>query len=520
MNFLTTLLGSESTSFSDIIIYVVIVALFFIGLACCIVPVLRTRGLLRKAIHNIKSGGKARRSWQEDGFLGKGALMAHWSAYLNNLFFADGEYHNASNVEDFINEDTVIYGPGRAAFADAVPTLCVSLGFLGTLIGLAQGLSGFDMTDSVAAQNSIMTLIPGMKYAFMTSIFGVVGSVSFTLITRAVYGSTEHTIKQFYGAMSRYAGVVSVDPLTQVAIYQQEQTAIINDISKELNTTFTQNMAQAVREAVEPIDQSLKNFMTVTTKDQMRFLDAVVMRFVDRMNASISGQLGEFARTLDQTNQGQKATLDALNAAMAETEGAVADMKQIQSIAAELGRTMSGYLDDLKANQSHTEEGFTRISSAVEQMNLVSNQQTSYLKTVSAMQADVARNIDVMTTTINTFTRRFVEDNAKATQAMQKASDDLKETGAHLEAIQANTSKAFQDELRGTLDAYRDYVNQFTKRVDYLSTSISDSLSKMPRAVGETSDQFLDQVDRLTQTLEKAQRGLNDAVNRLYGQRR
>ena len=72
------------------------------------------------------------------------------------------------------------------------------------------------------------------------------------------------------------------------------------------------------------------------------------------------------------------------------------------------------------------------------------------------------------------------------------------------------------DELKATLEAYREYVNQFTQRVDYLATSISDSLSRMPRAVGETSDQFLDQMDRLTQALEQALQGLNDAVDRLY----
>ena len=38
----------------------------------------------------------------------------------------------------------------------------------------------------------------------------------------------------------------------------------------------------------------------------------------------------------------------------------------------------------------------------------------------------------------------------------------------------------------------------------------------MPRAVADTSDQFLDQVQQLTETLAKAQRGLDDAVDRLY----
>ena len=100
---------------------------------------------------------------------------------------------------------------------------------------------------------------------------------------------------------------------------------------------------------------------------------------------------------------------------------------------------------------------------------------------------------------------------------MQKASGELRAAASHIENVQKATSKAMQDELRGTLDAYREYVNQFTQRVDYLATGISDSLSKLPRAVGQTSNQFLDQVDQLIRALDQAQRALNDAVDRLYG---
>ena len=53
--------------------------------------------------------------------------------------------------------------------------------------------------------------------------------------------------------------------------------------------------------------------------------------------------------------------------------------------------------------------------------------------------------------------------------------------------------------------------------MDYLAANIGDSLSKLPRAVSQTSDQFLDQVDQLIRTLDQAQRALNDAVDRLYG---
>ncbi len=451
MDFITSLFGS-SASLSSVLVYIAIVVVFIIGIACCIAPVLGTRRTLRGAIRTLKSGGKSRRAWQEDDFLGKGSLKAHWTAYLNNLFFADGEYHNASNVEDFINEDTVIYSPGRAAFGDAVPNLLVSLGFLGTLIGLSQGLAGFDMSDSTAAQNSIMTLVPGMRTAFMTSIFGVVGSVLFTLITRAIYGSTEHTLRQFYGAMSRYAGVLSVDPLTQVAIYQQEQTALIQTMAQDLNGSFTENITKAIDEAVEPVHQSLKNFMNVTTKDQMRFLDAVAMRFVDRMDQSIGGQLKEFGRTLDATNRNSLKTVAAAEAGLSGVQSSLDELKEVQRIAQEMGETMSGYFDELRSIQKQTEDGYVRVSSAVEQMNLVSNQQTSYLKTVSAMQAEVARSVEAMTNTVNSFTQKFSEENAKASQSMQKAAGELRQAGASIETIQKRTSKALEQEMNATLE--------------------------------------------------------------------
>ena len=517
MEFLKSIFGS-ALNLADLLIYGIIVAVFIIGLLYCISPVIDNRNRLRRAVRNVKAGDKTKHSWQTDDFLGKGSLSSHWSAYLDSRFFADGVYYNPSSVEDFINEETVIYGPGRSAFADAVPTLLVSLGFLGTLIGLANGLSGFDMSDSVAAQQSIMVLIPGMKYAFTTSIVGVVCSVLFTLITRAVYGSTENMLRAFYGAMSRYADATSVDPLTQLAIYQQEQTGLIQTIAKDLNGSFTDNMAQAFQDAVEPINANIKSFMTVTSKEQMRFLDAVVMRFVERMDEVIGGQLKEFGAMLERTTKGQEEAFNAIRAGMADSETAVLNLRMVQSLSKEMAQSMSAYLEELRGSQQESLAAYKSMSGAVEQMDLVAKQQSAYLKTVSAMQAEVSRSVETMTGVVNSFTQKFAEENTAASNAMQKAAMELREAGAHIEGIQKSTSGAMQEELRATLDAYQDYVNQFTQRVDYLSEGITNALSKMPKAVADASGQFLEQINTLSRTLEQGQHALDEAVDRLYGQ--
>lgn len=492
--FFQTFFANALSGVSNLLVYIGIVVLFVVGLIRCILPVVHTRGTLRRAIRSIRSQGDKKYAWQQDEFLGKGTLYPHWSEYLNNLFFADGVYHNASNVEDYINEETVMYGPGRASFADALPGLMTSLGFLGTLIGLAQGLSGFNMADSAAVQQSIVTLIPGMRYAFTTSIFGVVGSVLFTLITRAVYGSSEHTLKAFYGAMSRYAGVLSVDPMTQIAIYQQEQTALIQTMAKDLNGAFTENIAAAVHDAIDPLNQSFKNFVNVTTKDQMRFMDAVMQRFADRLDDSLRGKLQRFGEMLDETSRQQQESCVVVRASLAGAKEAVADLQQMQALSEQLLQDMSAYVNRLEDSRRQGDEALQRATESVDKIDQITRRQAEYLNTVSAMQADVGRLAD----------------------AMQKASADLRASAASVEKQHIQANKALQQEFNSTMDAYRDYVNQFTQRVDYLASNISGALQAMPDAVSDANNRFLDQVDRMTGAMVQAQRALEDAADRLY----
>ena len=388
-----------------------------------------------------------------------------------------------------------MYGPGRASCADALPGLTTSLGVLGTLIGLAQGLSGFNMSDSAAVQQSIVTLIPGMRYAFTTSIFGVVGSVVFTLITRAVYGSSEHTLKAFYGAMSRYAGVLSVDPMTQIAIYQQEQTALIQTMAKDLNGAFTENMAQAVHDAIDPLNQAFRNFVNVSTKEQMRFMDAVMQRFADRLDESMRSRLKHFGDVLDETSRLQQENCVVVRASLAGAKDAVEDLKRMQDLSREMVDGLSAYTRQLNDAARRAQEGYQQMGDTVEQMERVARQQSNYLQTVSAMQADLSRISD----------------------AMQKAAGDLRASASSIEKVHLQANRALQDEFNSTMDAYRDYVNQFTQRVDYLANNISGALQNMPAAVSDANNRFLDEVDRLTDAMVQAQRALEDAADRLYG---
>jgi ABC-type transporter Mla subunit MlaD len=509
---------SKMNGITNALVYLAIAALFILGIIKCVAPVVSTRGVLRRATRNIRQGDKAKRSWQEERFLGKGVLFPHWSEYLNNLFFADGEYHNASNVEDYINEDTVIYGPGRQAFADAIPGLLVSLGFLGTLIGLANGLAGFDMSDANAVQKSITTLIPGMRYAFATSIVGVVCSIIFSMISRAINGSTQRALRSFYGAMSRYAGVLSVDPMTQIAIYQQEQTALIQTMSKDLNGAFTQRLTEAISLTVEPINQALRNFVTVTTQEQMRLLDAVAQRFVDRTEEMLEGRIGDLSNVLAETSRRQEESFTSVDEAMRKARQTMDAVERVGSATKDFSDSFNAYISSLARNQSDVDDAYVRVSGNVERMELISRQQANYLKSVSAMQTDLTNSVNEMRKSLAEYTDTLSRQQTEAGDSLGRAAEDLRQAGEQIARVHVQATEGFEAELKDTLDAFAEYAAQFNKRVDQLATSIADSLSQLPSAVDDTSAQLLDQVDRLGITLRDAQRILDDAVDRMYGQ--
>lgn len=518
MEYINMIFGSVD-SVASALVYLLIVLLFIFGLVKCILPVARNRATLRRASRTIRAGDK-KRSWQEDSFLGKGSLLPHWSEYLNNLFFADGVYHNASNVEDYINEETVIYAPGNSGFSDALPGLMVSLGFMGTLIGLTVGLSGFNMGDEAAIMGSIETLIPGMRYAFMTSIVGVIGSVSFTLISRFVNGSAARAIDGFYDAMSRYAGVLSVDPLTQVAIYQQEQTALIQGMAKELNGQFTQRMTDAIAEAVAPLNDSLTRFVTVNTQEQMRFLDTVVTRFVSHMDNALGGRFEDLADVIDRTARNQEKILSALDHQADGIISSAAQLAQLERGAAGMLEKLESYVNRLNLSQRQLDDAYARISGNFEQMNLISRQQADYLKSVSAMQNSVSETLEylqsasrVMTETAENF-KNVCGDVQRLRGDMDAAAE---QSARQLEQAHRAALKNVEDEMRRSFEALGEGMRDYTRRVDETCAAISGAVERLPGAITGASEALAEQAERMTATLNRAQRAMDDVVDRMYG---
>ncbi len=501
-------------------VYLAILALFVVCMAKCVIPVLHSKNLLRRAVRRIKKEDALKRSWQSDDFLGKGALCPHWKEYLNNLFFADGEFHNPSNVEDFINEDTAIYGPGRSQLAEAAPGLMVSLGFLGTLIGMTSGLSGFNMNDSEAVMSSIRTLLPGIRYAFTTSIVGVVASILTTLIVRIVNGGASRALIAFYSAMNEYAGVVSVEPMTQIAIYQQEQTALISQLAQSITSEAAERLGQGIAEAIgksyRGMQSSLDSFMEFATERQIQGVNAVVDRFMQQMNESMGGQFRSLAITLEETGKNQIRMNDMVRQATEGLGQISGNLLRSAQAAGELGDQLKGYLRTLNENALAAQGGYERIAATVEHLEIVARQFNGYLQQVNALESRMGAENARLDKSRKELLDSFARTGRDLTDGVAGAAEAMKGSAALL----ANSHEALAEGISRDIDkTYNDFfanthelMNQVVWTLDELKHSTGE-LSHILQGVGDMHMRQGRQMDEALTALNEAVEGLGRALS-------
>jgi len=500
-------IGSWMGDGFSVFVYIAIVALFIVGIVKCILPVIRTSDVLNRAVKNIKKGDKARRSWQEDRFLGRGVLMSHWSEYLNNLFFADGEYHNPSNVEDFINEETVIDGPGSTHLAEAIPGVAVSLGFLGTLMGLSVSLSNMSGVDAQAVSDSMSVLLGSMKYAFLTSIFGVVVSILFTLLTRIARSRAERSLTAFYNAMARYAGVLSVDPMTQIAIYQQEQTGLLKQLLEKMDSEKNAKaISEAVSSSIRPLANAVEKNMDLVSSHQAQLMNDVAQAYIERMDQALHGQLDHFANTVENTCHQQERAVRSMSEALNGFGDIARAVREMKNDMDEVLRRYEGTLLRLSQAQARYEDLFTRTEGVV-------GRQTEYMDQLSGLGDEFIRQTEVMHSAMAAFM-----DNANALtdancELLSNSSNLLEEAGESLAKSMQDARDKLNRDMEESLNYFEGCMTEILKRIEWAANETRDAVYDLPEKVEGAVNGYLNEIDSLTDALmesrEKIERVLS-----------
>ncbi|MBQ8137315.1 MAG: MotA/TolQ/ExbB proton channel family protein, partial [Clostridia bacterium] len=274
----------------DILVYIAMGLVFLAGFLKCILPVQRSARGLRHAVRMLEKPTSSgdRPVWQDSLFLGK-RMQDTWKRFLRNAEQLDAR-GLACDVEDYVNDDTVIYAFGHVQMAEMLPGLLTSLGILGTFIGLIRGLGGLDVSDAAKTMESIPKMIGGMTFAFTTSIVGVACSIVFNIFNRIALGRADASMNDFYSAFHDLVMPPPLEDSVTMICQQEDQEKILRKASSEMTAKVSEGITQAVEHSFVPVTQAMNRFIMGQTQTQVEGLSNITQQFIAQMNRSLSGQ--------------------------------------------------------------------------------------------------------------------------------------------------------------------------------------------------------------------------------------
>ena len=406
---------------ADYLVYGAIAIVTLIGFFKCLLPLWRTTSSLRRAISRLQAeAGQTtdKPVWQTSGFVGK-RLRGTWLRFLQNAEQLDRR-GLPTNVEDYINDDTVTHGPGNATLAELIPSLLTSLGILGTFMGLSRGLSSLNFADSAKLVEGIPVLLEGMRFAFGTSVAGISCSIVFNMLNRISQGSSYRAIDDFVTSFTQLAMSRPLDNDVQMIILNQDRNYMLQGINDTLVDRLADNVGRSITRAMTPVSDSMDRFIIGATRNQIDGVNHIVARFLDEMDRSLGNQFSAMATAMDAVTQNQIMAARQTGETVSSAQGIVDNARSLQEMTNHILDKFDAYMNGINQVRDRDENYEKRTAELLNRMQqenrdlaslieglgakisaLTADSGESSLKEISGLLSSMENNIGTISSTLS-----------------------------------------------------------------------------------------------------------------------
>lgn len=461
---------------ADSLVYIAIFVIAFLGIVKCIIPVVKTASAVRRGIKRLDNhAGSEFPIWKDNRFLGK-SLQNPWQRFLFNA--EQMTYRGLSlNIDDYINDDTVVYTPGNGAFAELVPSLLTSLGILGTFIGLMNGLTGIDFTNATKLIEAIPTLLSGMSYAFGTSIAGIACSLLFNILYRIVVGSAYKAIDELSEVFSQLALCRAPDDFVQMICQNQDRNVIMHNAAEEISTRVSIGVENAITRAMLPVTASMDDFIRIATREQVDGLSRIVIQFITKMNEALSEQFLELGKTMTLLNQNATVSNDNLFNSLNATSAIVEDMQTLNRSSNEVLNRFEECIDSLTKRSSEQQLFDKQASELLNKLQQSQRDQQQYVFDLNNYQKKLETSMHDHASWNKEIVSTIQSQGEKNTTQLAEASDTLKNSSRLLADSYASFVENITEGLSRSLALFEgnmhDVINMLSSHIETLSNTKS-----------------------------------------------
>ncbi|MBQ9195650.1 MAG: hypothetical protein IJ157_00290 [Clostridia bacterium] len=505
------ILKSLAGNLADVLVYGAIAVITVVGFVKCIFPSRSCARLLRRAVRRLEVMTLRDGStpvWQDPLFLGK-SMQTAWRRFLVNAEQLDSRGINC-DVEDYINDDTVIYAHSHTQLGDVIPGILTSLGILGTFIGLVRGLGALNLSSAEDTMRGISDMISGMNFAFGTSIAGCACSLLFNILNRAGIGSAQRAIDAFYEAFTEFVMQRPLSDNVQAICQQEDQAAFLRHAVGEINKSITEGVQSAVHAGMAPITQSVSRFIAAETQAQLEGLDHIVDSFVERMNGALNGQLLRLGQTLSGINQAQQMDRDALNNSMDAAMHILGGMQEMTGLMQNISARFEQYAGELSMAQQDQQAFAGQTAGLISSMHSAAQEQMDYINALRAAHDDLQAGMQEYANWSGRVLEAVHQQSQDTGLAAQNVSDAMRDSSRVLSESYSTFVESVSNGLGRTMGLFEKNMHGVVSLLDDKLASIEKTAKAAQNSYNMKNEQLSEGTDGLLQALSRLQRALND----------
>jgi methyl-accepting chemotaxis protein len=401
--------------------------------------------------------------------INKSSYKKLWERYYNRM--SEKKEDERINVEPFFGYDIMHYHMAHRPLMDVGAGISVSIGVLGTFVGLSMGLSDLQIGDTEALRTGIGGLLNGMKVAFYTSVFGVLLSLFWTLFDRIISGNLDNHI-DWHSERMDY--LLSTD---DEELFLNRLEKITRSQSDHLKTLLTDALEKVMQPVVMTIRESNGNVSNAFSQLNDQF---------SKLQSGVETQSKLLENQLELTKTNSHDISDRLvEQITGGTQESIAEfsklMKDSQLLQTQMVQTINQVVDNFatsQTSQSNTLEKTEKLFETFEQMTTELNQMRSSYAEASTFMGDLSstfQNIQQLTKDQLPVQQEVMRSNQSLAEKYDGLTDRFIEFNANIERKYDDLLGEVLTVSKGLTSTFQQMTNKFAESLNIQSSMLKES---------------------------------------------
>lgn len=374
------------------------------------------------------------------------------------------------------------------AFVNYAPSLLTSLGILGTFLGIVLGLLEFNTTN---VESSIVKLLDGLKVAFITSVIGILGSITLKFLINANIITPKITenskiqdidISDLYNIMNmQNENLIKL----QNVLSDNQESSIIGQM-KLMRSDITDNNKKN-NEQILILSQHLNTIVELGNYQKESF---------NGFQFNLWNKLQDFADMLSKSATEQ--VIEALNSVIKDfneklTEQFGENFKQLNNAVIKLVDWQENYKNQLEQMKNQFDLSVDSMSGMEKSIEQISTHSKSIPESMSNLEVVINTN-QTQVEELNRHLEVFKDMRDKAVDAVPAIKEQVEKT------------------LEGFSNASNEIMTSIASSTDKISVTLVQNAENFADNVSKTNGALVDSSDTLRSSSSQIREQLDATI--------